>query len=97
MGEVSSPCCSTVLPQDMRLSAAKHHRLSEVNSPRKLFPGLCCGFGFQPEQRTCRSRLLLTRPSVTRGPRQTRCRRVSSRSPRTLRPWVVLTSGWVSI
>lgn len=37
MGEGVPAPAVHVLPQDMRLSAAKHHRLSEVNSPRKLF------------------------------------------------------------
>ncbi|XDC66856.1 hypothetical protein R6Z07M_018038 [Ovis aries] len=80
----------------MRLSAAKHHRLSEVNSPRKLFRVSAAALAFSQNSAPA-GHVMLTRP--LRDPRASADvgdaeESSSSRSPRTLRPWVVLTSGW---
>lgn len=96
---VPAPAVHTVLPQDMRLSAAKHHRLSEVNSPRKLFRVSAAALAFSQNSAPA-GHVMLTRP--LRDPRASADvgdaeESSSSRSPTTLRPWVVLTSGWVSI
>ena len=86
--QVPAPAVHTVLPQDMRLSAAKHHRLSEVNSPRKLFRVSAAALAFSQNSAPA-GHVMLTRP--LRDPRASADvgdaeESSSSRSPTTLRP-----------
>lgn len=61
MRGILAPDVLTVLPQDMWLSAAKHHRLSEVNSPRKLFRVSAAVWGFSQNSAPA-GQIMLTRP-----------------------------------
>lgn len=61
MWGIPAPDVLTVLPQDMWLSAAKHHRLSEVNSPRKLFRVSAAVWGFSQNSAPA-AQSMLTRP-----------------------------------